>query len=166
MSLSYDVRALPSALVFETLTASQVVARGYSTIDAFLADVGSAWGWTEPGMSSPDYENGRLERSITRMHPRTETLIFAMMFIDMGEITTKNWKEVFTRIYMWERVNGAIRRTAKGDFLFFTPEDVRLHFGLKCNVTEAGKASFNARMANILREGAERMIRAEGGVGG
>lgn len=161
MSLSYNVQSIPSTLVFETLTAAQITKSGkFPTIDAFLAE-NYSWGWTKPEMAHENYEDGRLERSVTRMHPRTESLIFATMFIDMGTITRLNWKEFYTRLYMYERTCGAMRRNAKGEPLFFTPEDVRLHIGLSCNVTETSKASYHARLANIMREGAGRAIREE-----
>lgn len=81
-----------------------------------------------------DPMNG-IKRGDKIMNPVTNGLIWAQLAIECGgEITEKNYVEVFERLYIWERVVHALRYDGQGNDLFFTLEDVKNHIGLSTNV--------------------------------
>lgn len=69
----------------------------------------------------------------SRLKGVTETLIWAALFIGIGEITETNAEEFFIRVRIYEKVTGALRR--KGDEpVFVSYQDVLDHIGLTTNV--------------------------------
>ena len=110
--------------------------------------VGPSWEWKE--------ESDKTE--ITRIHPRTHVLILASMSIGMGEITEKSWQDFYTRIYAIEKVYGAFLNQ-DGKPCYFTADDIRSHNGLRINVAEESRASFEKRLTKGLREDAMREVR-------
>lgn len=81
-------------------------------------------------------------------NPVTETLVWLAMFTDIGwEITEENAPEFYARIYVYERLNGALLRsrdeeTGKVSDRPITPEDVRSHIGLSVNVSAVSRSKF------------------------
>lgn len=88
-----------------------------------------------------------------RMNAVTNALIWLQIPILMGEITEKNHVEVFKRISMYEKTQGAfVRYHTTGDY-FITLKDVKEHIGLKTNVREETFAKFKKElMIRIERE--------------
>jgi hypothetical protein len=92
-------------------------------------------------------EDGKNDAGETRytLAPRTHTLIFAMMAIDIGTITEKNAVQVYTRIAAWESLFGVMCRmwddtTQRAELVPCTLDDVRAHIGLRTNVTTKSDA--------------------------
>jgi hypothetical protein len=99
--------------------------------------------WMKDGLGS----NGQQQ---FRMHPATETLIFMTLAVEIGEITKKNWEEWFLRARVWEKAMGALRHDGKKDHPI-TPEEVKLHIGLKTNVfPKASAAAFAKKLVQAL----------------
>ena len=71
----------------------------------------------------------------TFMHPITHALIFHTINVNMGEITEKNWKEFYSRVYAWEHTFGPLLRNEKLEEVYITPDDVKDRIGLVTNVT-------------------------------
>ena len=96
----------------------------------------------------PDWETTCFdvaENGNKRMTATTECLIFACMFIDMNGITEKNCLEFFTRLYMYERCCGAVRRANdNGEVrdIYYTMDEVKSHVGLGTNVSGKPKSYF------------------------
>ena len=70
-----------------------------------------------------------------------ETLIFATMAVDMGQITEDNWTEFYARININERLFGTLRSSREKGEHFFTPDEIKCAIGLETNATfdSAGK---------------------------
>ena len=113
--------------------------------------MGPDWSW--PGQDD--------RSSVVRMHPRTHTLIFSCMSLGMGEITEVNWEEFYARLHVLERVHGSLLMQ-DGLPVYFTPDDVRRHIGLRVNVAEEKRPSFERRIMRGLREEAIREARKKG----
>ncbi len=91
-----------------------------------------------------------------RLNPVTDGLIWACMAVDMQQITAKNAEEFYTRYRMFSR---AIGRDSRERWL--TLEDIEAHIGMWTNVTTRTKGQFHKRVAEIMRDTAERVIRYE-----
>ena len=88
-----------------------------------------------------------------QLNPVTDALIWACMAVDMQQITAKNAEEFYTRYLMFNRacvVEGGL-----------TLEDVKAHIGMWTNVTTRTKAQFHKRVAEIMRDSAERYVSYE-----
>lgn len=83
-----------------------------------------------------------------RLNGRTECLIWATMFVDLGEISEKNAKTFYQRLLAWEKINGTIASDDKPT----TFQDVKDHIGLSTNVSNRTDTQF----AKKLWESAKR----------
>jgi hypothetical protein len=102
----------------------------------------------------PVEEPGKVEVSF-QVHPTTDAIIWACMAVDMGSITAKNAEEFYTRYRMFSRAIGRDRER------WLTLEDIEAHIGMWTNVTTRTKGQFHKRVAEIMRDTAERVIRYE-----
>lgn len=67
-----------------------------------------------------------------KINPRTETVIFATMWVGMGEITEDNADEFYARFKIAEKSGGPFM-FMDGEDYEFTPEDIIDHIGLRTN---------------------------------
>lgn len=81
---------------------------------------------------------------------KQESLIFATMAVDMGEITEKNYEEFFKRYAMFS--------SAADQQRYLTLEDVKAGIGLRTNVSTTTPAAFRKRLVSILERHAEDAI--------
>lgn len=91
--------------------------------------------------------------------PVTNTIILCMPVIGLGTITEANAAEVYARLDLTQRLNGALMYTVvdgKPQDRNLTPLDVRARIGLRCNVAPETWASFQRRMLQWVRPDAER----------
>lgn len=68
--------------------------------------------------------------------PKTSAIIWAMLAVEgskTGAITEENAEDIFKRIYIWERVVGALLQNDEGP-MYITFEEVKAHIGLSTNV--------------------------------
>ncbi len=91
------------------------------------------------------------------LNPVTESLIWACVAIELGEITAKNAKEFHARLERWELVIGNYLRN-RGPI---TLAEVEQHIGLHTNVSNRSRAAFEKKLALLamdqaLREGRHR----------
>ena len=85
------------------------------------------------------------------LQPTTHALIVIMMNIGYTEITKDNWEDVWRRVYIYEKLLGARRKqTFEGNALdlFFRPEQIWAHIGLKTNF---GIKSFSEFAYSIMK---------------
>jgi len=75
------------------------------------------------------------------MKPKTETLIFITMTVGMGNITEKNYKEFYLRLYMYEKLFGTFYTTTLGPNPY-TEEDIKAHIGLSTNANKMTRQQF------------------------
>jgi len=68
-----------------------------------------------------------------RLNPITDALIWLSITTSIGTITEENWKDVYRRIWLDEKLHGARLREGS-DPRPITPEDVFKHIGLRTNV--------------------------------
>lgn len=79
-------------------------------------------------------------------------------------ITDDNWREIFTRLNMVERVSGAYRsyhrEKSEGGvkYVFFTPAEVKSMIGLRVNAGNKSNREFSNWIEKRLREEAGRKI--------
>lgn len=72
-----------------------------------------------------------------RMRPRSQAIIFGTMPLGIGSITEENAAEFYARLAYYELLFGAFVTRWDGETSIpepITPEDVRLHIGLRTNV--------------------------------
>jgi len=68
------------------------------------------------------------------------------MSLGMSSITKKNYKEWFRRVWVWEAVQGAARKTGGGEDMFFTEAEVYSLVGLKTNAEHWARNKFTTNM--------------------
>lgn len=99
-----------------------------------------------------------------------EALIWALLVTgfpagSQWAITDSNWKQVFKRLYVIERIPaiGCFRIYNNGDkparSMFFTPEEVKSMIGLAVNAGNKTDAEFKKFVMKKMTEGAEQSIR-------
>lgn len=104
---------------------------------------------------SLDYSFGRIKNwkkvcldSEGQVKPLTEAIIFRTMFVDMGQITEKNYREFYLRCKVVSEVTGKpliqIKRNKPVE-VDFTLDDIRAHIGLSTNVSTKNGMSFWSR---------------------
>jgi hypothetical protein len=101
------------------------------------------------------YPNKAHEDGEESMNDITHMLIFSSMVTGIGEITSKNAQEVFSRIRMSEMVHGGYFHDANGGRRNITLQEVTDHVGLKTNAGNITKAKFHGWIIRALREKAE-----------
>jgi hypothetical protein len=72
-------------------------------------------------------------------------------------ITEANYREVFTRLNMYERTMGAMRSKDRTDLLF-TLEEVKNHIGMTVNVSPKSSTKFHGDLAKMIRHESEREL--------
>jgi len=104
------------------------------------------------------FENG--EDGESRMRARTDSLIWATMFLGLDRITAENCEEFYTRIRIYERLFGAIMvRTSvptPGEAFVQTDvpctlEDIKQHIGLRTNADSMTPLQFDRKICERLR---------------
>lgn len=146
MSLNWNLNDIPDHMntCYETFTGTP---EEMAALVERMSFTGPNWAWTA--------DKSAVERVSTTAH----AIILLSMQVGLGRITEANWREWYTRLAMIEKLYGPMRATSDGP-VFFTPDEVRAHIGLRVNVADETKAKFNARMARFLREQASRALRA------
>ena len=147
MSLNYDLSNIRDRdiVCWETYTGTP---EEMAALVARCTFFGPDWAWTD------EYT----KTSVTRMSVTTHVLIFASMHVGLSRIDEKNWEAYFERLSTVEQVLGPFRRSDEGP-VFFTPEDVKAHIGLKTNVGDEPTRTFNAKVARWHRENARKLLR-------
>lgn len=86
---------------------------------------------------------------------KRESLIFATMFVDMGEITEKNHEEFYERYVQFNMACGY-------PDLYLSLDDVKGAIGLSTNVFTTTTAAWRKRLIRILEDKArDKMYRAK-----
>lgn len=96
------------------------------------------------------------------LHFVTDGLIWSLFFVDIGRITEDNWREVYARIHMYEKVDGAYLYEVTDDGMqdrYITPQDVYDHIGLSVNVAD-NKAKFKKKIWGVLEDSAKRELKS------
>ena len=75
----------------------------------------------------------------------TEGLIWATLLVGMNGITEKNAAQFYSRLAVWESLNGAIRSNATASQPY-TVAEVRAHIGLGTNATNETDARWRKRI--------------------
>jgi len=85
---------------------------------------------------------------------RTDSLIWATMYIGMEQITEKNFEEFYIRLSIYERIFGAsVYRyvNMKREGVYITLADVKNHIGLKTNADRLTDNQFDSKLMKRLR---------------
>lgn len=76
-------------------------------------------------------------------------------------ITRGNWQEVYTRVYMWERIFGGMRNQIVDDKMeqvYFMPQEIYSMIGFHVNAGTKTKTEFQETICHVMRAQAERNI--------
>lgn len=87
---------------------------------------------------------------------KTEYLIFATMTVGIGKWTAANIGEVYARLHLVEKIEGAPFSRIENDKrvdVYTTPEEVRALIGLGTNVSYETRAKFLRRWVTDKRMG-------------
>lgn len=76
---------------------------------------------------------------------KQESLIFATMFVDMGEITEQNHEEFYQRYVQFNMARGS-------SDLYLTLEDVKGAIGLSTNVFTTTPAAWRKRLIRLIED--------------
>jgi hypothetical protein len=99
-----------------------------------------------------------------REYTITEALALSTMVIGMGQITSANAKEFYTRIKILEGAMGSIAywkadETTPKENILITPEDIFARIGLFTNVSDMTKSKFlNHIYNNVAGRGYDYMM--------
>lgn len=81
--------------------------------------------------------------------PKTYALIMLSMSCGYGNITEKNYVEIFERVQIYETMRGVFCQNAEGP-MPITLADVRAHIGLYVNVSWATKTAFDKNLMRVM----------------
>jgi hypothetical protein len=94
--------------------------------------------------------------------PVTNSLLWATMTLDMGQITEANAGEFYARLILWTKLVGAFYMKQDGTAIEVTAEDVVAHIGLTTNVITRTRPQWYARQINPIlneyRQEAEKLL--------
>jgi len=123
-----------------------------------IADHDALWETCEKS----DVMRGR-EKGEQYLNGTTYTLIWMMAGIGIDSITEDNAHEVYARIAFLEKFKGAMRYGPAPDRadVYFTPEEVSRHVGLKTNASKLTEAEFLKRCKDWLGDLKQEYLRAE-----
>ena len=82
------------------------------------------------------------DSQMTKIYERV--LMFSLT-IGVRNITDKNWKKFFHRVYMWERLKGA--NYYGREAVYIKDTDVKRMIGLKTNASEFSKTEFLKKLS-------------------
>ena len=74
-------------------------------------------------------------------------LSFGLMGVGINAITEANYKKVFNRLYVWERLHGTMRNYSTGASKEFTLAEVKAWIGFSTNVSYLTPTQFLKRLA-------------------
>lgn len=101
-----------------------------------------------------DFENkcyGTAEDGTQYVKPVTQTIIYATMFVMMGEIKTdKQVLEFVKRLRVYQGIFGALMKTAEGGPYYITAQEVLDHKGLVTNSSTESRAKFTKHLWGVL----------------
>ena len=86
----------------------------------------------------------------SEMNKIYERVVMFTLTIGVRNITEKNWKKFFDRVYMWEKIKGAnyyIVGENGREAVFIKEEDVNRMIGLSTNATEFSKTEFLKKLS-------------------
>ena len=108
------------------------------------------------------------QTEICRRDGTTEWLIWTLSLLGVGEITKKNYKEVFTRIKMHEMVDGPPLKEGLGwgsqkedTPCSITLEEVWYHIGMTVNALTITPRQFEKKMMGWMRREAKGEMRKQ-----
>lgn len=93
----------------------------------------------------PTDETDEDGKPLFKLNPVTEAIIFSTMGVGIGRITEDNAGEFYARLFVTERVHGAML-VKQGEPQYLTDEDVRAHIGLTCNVAYESREAWAQKM--------------------
>jgi hypothetical protein len=100
-----------------------------------------------------------------KLHPTTDTLIWATMFVGIPRITVDNVEEFSTRVSVYERLFGAFRATVEVNQdvtdIYITPADVLRHVGLSTNASVMTTAKFKRHVMDRFWKDRAIAVRVE-----
>lgn len=79
------------------------------------------------------------------MNPVTHALIFATLSVGLGSITDSNAAEFYARLNIVEKLQGPFV-VMGGEGVSITPQEVKAHIGLTCNVGNETRAQWARRL--------------------
>lgn len=88
-----------------------------------------------------------------------DCIIYYAWFTEFGAITEKNYEELYTRILMWDTVNGCLSQVVedgKATDYPLTLQDVKDAIGLWINVNYETMAHYQKKLSKALLEEAKR----------
>ena len=113
-----------------------------------IKDVDSLW---------VEAEKDKDGKQLYRLEPITDMFIWMTMFVGISRITEENWKEVFTRIYVYDLTCGPLlyqkNKNGKNIARFLKPEDVIKRIGLKTNASPLTDKEFLKKCTKGLLHG-------------
>jgi len=90
------------------------------------------------------------------LNTATYCLTYASLSAGFNIITEANYKEIYTRIHMQEKLFGAYRQKieeGEGVQVFYTLQEIKDHVGFETNASPKTRAQFTKQMwDNMLRE--------------
>ena len=96
--------------------------------------------WVPTGETKPDGSPRVTMKGVTN------AIIWATIFVDIGRITEKNYREFYARIQFFVKLRGPF--CDDGDLP--TLEDVKQHVGLRTNVADLTTAQFMKRIGDLF----------------
>lgn len=153
MSLDYNISKIENK---DTLC----YIRTYENAVALVADKNSSW-------YHPKDANGvELKNVAERFSPVTTAIIHATMGIDIGDITSANTIEFFTRVHAVQTILGPLLRqssTVDDETVWIsrpiTLEDIQAHIGLTTNVRYRSWYIFWKRLGLCMKDRALRIAK-------
>lgn len=87
-------------------------------------------------IAEADSPNSGIKKGDKIMAPITNAIIWGCLATGIGEITEKNAVEFWSRLNLWDKINGArvVGPAPEHADYYITLEDVRKHIGLRTNV--------------------------------
>ncbi len=98
------------------------------------------------------------EQGYSKMILIYERILFMTIQVGISDISEKNWKKFYNRVYMLERVGGAgyystlelLDGTEKMQPIYITEDDVKRMIGLRTNASEFSKTQFLKKLTSYF----------------
>lgn len=78
-----------------------------------------------------------------------DTIIWATLVVDLGEITEKNWEEFYIRVHVWEGFLGAFLVGPDGP-VPIKPDQVKRMIGMNTNVGNKTRRQWMSRLSDRM----------------
>jgi len=97
-----------------------------------------------------NYETLCLDGDKTKLNQVSSTILYMSMFVELGTITEKNFKEFYIRTELYQLLFGDVAIANESEYKIdrvrLTIQDIYNHIGFKVNIKSVGRTAYLAKL--------------------